>query len=344
MARRQTEQDGRPLGSLERKSRSGTPWKPRKRVVVVRVRRPGLRELPKRIVAQLGKMSDRALAEKAGVHPNTIHHERRRRGISAFQPISEPVVWTSAMIRLLGTATDRDVAAELGVGYSAVGRKRRLLGIPPSTPRQARTIRGHQWTSEQLGMLGKVSDRALARELGLATGTVCDQRTKLGIPPWRPRPANVKWTKAMLRLLGRLPDQEIARRFGISGSSVIQKRRRLGLPPVMDRRAIEHSPELLETLKLSKSEARRRTGLNFKTIGVLREKYGIRGVRASELRYRPEIVRRMGKEPDEVLAAELGVSSSAVRAKRASLGIPAYQGWRRRKRGPRRRAARRPKQ
>ena len=340
MRRLGEESDGRPAGSRERRSRSGTPWRPRRKLRLVRVLRPGLRELPERILAQLGKLPDRKLAERAGVHHNTILHERRRRGIPAFKRRSEDARWTKAMIHKLGTDTDRSIAAELGINPASVGRKRRILGIPPFTEQTASRSRAYPWAPEDLARLGKVSDRALARELGLATTTVTNKRQTLGIPPWRPRPPTVAWTPAMRRQLGRLSDLEIARRYAISSGTVVLERRRLGIPPVMDRRGVEHSPALLELLRLPPSEARRRTGLTFLTLAALRERYGIRSLRASELRYTSEVVARMGKESDEAIAADLGCSSSAVRHKRQSLGIPAYQGFRklpRKRRATRRR-------
>jgi DNA-binding CsgD family transcriptional regulator len=300
------------------------------------VLRPGLRELPARILAQLGKVPDRQLAERAGVHLNTILHERRRRGIPAFVQQREDVRWTRAMIRKLGTDTDRSVAAELGIPVGCVSRKRRILGIPPVSGRSGSHPRAYPWAPEELASLGRVSDRTLARTLGLSPRTVATKRQMLGIPPWRPRPPAVVWTPAMRRLLGRVSDSEVARRFSISSSTVVLERRRLGIPPVVDRRGIEHPAALLKLLRLPLSEVRRRTGLNPKTIAALRTRYGIHSLRAAELRYTPEVVARMGKESDEAIAIDLGCTPSAVRQKRQSLGIPAYQGFRRL---PRRRRA-----
>ena len=162
------------------RGRSSTPWRPKKTLTPVRVQRPGLRALPKRIIALLGKMPDRALAAKAGVHPGTIFHERRRRGIAAFQQMSPPVEWTPAMIRELGTGTDREVAAELGIGIQAVTRKRQLLGIPPANQQLASAPHGYPWQPEEIALLGKVSDRAVAKELGISTERVLRSRLPAG--------------------------------------------------------------------------------------------------------------------------------------------------------------------
>lgn len=90
-------------------------------------------------------MPDRALAKEAGVHLNTILHERRRREIPPFGRMNPPVKWTQEMIRKLGSATDREVAEELGVSYSAVARKRRLLGIPPFHVHHSHGQPGYDW-------------------------------------------------------------------------------------------------------------------------------------------------------------------------------------------------------
>jgi hypothetical protein len=330
MSRRKRDGDPPPAGSRERRTRSGTPWRPTKKLTPVRLQRPGLRALPARIIALLGKMPDRALAARAGVHHGTIFHERRRRGIAAFHSMSPPVEWTPAMIHQLGTGSDREVAAQLGVSVHSVTRKRRLLGIPPAHPQAASARRGYPWQPEEIALLGKVTDPALAKQLGISTGTVAYKRTQLGIPPSRPKPPPIAWTAAMRRLLGRVPDLEIARRFSINSSSVVQERRRLGIPPFVDRRPIERTPELLDLLRLPASEVRRRTGLNPQTIAKLKNTHGIGSLRPSQLRYGPDVVRRMGKEPDHVIAADLGVSSGAVRLHRTKLGIPAYGGRRRR--------------
>jgi hypothetical protein len=274
-------------------------------------------------------MPDKRLAALAGVHPHTIFRERHRRGIAAYQAISPPIMWTEDMIGKLGTATDREVAAELGIKPSSVADKRRNLGIPPFTPPRA-VQPGRHWEPEDLARLGQVSDRSLAKELRLSSSTVAHKRQSLGIAPWRPRPPRVEGTEEMIDLLGKLSDLEIARRFSISPSSVKLAREMRGIPPVMDRRGIERTPELLALLELPASEVRRRTGLNFKTIADLKRDLGIQSMRAEQMRYSPEIVARMGKEPDYVIARHLGVSASAVRLKRNQLGIAPFDGHRRR--------------
>ena len=123
---------------------------------------------------------------------------------------------------------------------------------------------------------------------------------------------------------------EIARRYSISGSSVLQKRRRLGIGPIVDERPIERTPELLAMLALPQSEVARRTGVNVKTIAELRKQYRVKGLRSAGMRYGPAVVARMGKESDEAIAHDLSVSSSAVRHKRHSLSIAAYDGHRHR--------------
>jgi len=65
---------------------------------------------------------------------------------------------------------------------------------------------------------------------------------------------------------------------------------------------------------------KRQTGLSPTTIRALRKKLGIERPR----RWTPELVARLGREPDLRLARELGISDSSVRKKRERYGIPPF--------------------
>lgn len=75
-------------------------------------------------------------------------------------------------------------------------------------------------------MLGKKSDRDVARQIGRSQGTVRHKRHTLNIPSLTPMR---RWTEAENRLLGTLPDAELAGRLnrGITDLEVAQ---RLGCP------------------------------------------------------------------------------------------------------------------
>src|SRR6266849_9330151 len=80
---------------------------------------------PAPLARLLGQVPDDEIARLARVHLRTVLAERRRRGIPPARPRRPDVRWTAAMDALLGTASDRDVAAELALPVHCVHRRRR---------------------------------------------------------------------------------------------------------------------------------------------------------------------------------------------------------------------------
>ena len=83
--------------------------------------------------------------------------------------------WTAREEALLGTLTDRALAARLKRTLTAVTAKRIKLGIAPSQP-HTRT-----WSKAELRKLGKISDARLAARLGISRKHVLETRRRLGI-------------------------------------------------------------------------------------------------------------------------------------------------------------------
>jgi len=279
---------------------------------------------PQKLVARLGKLPDGEIARLAGISTEAVATERKRRGIKAFRPPIEPIEWTPKMIRRLGTASDTIVAKKLGIHSSSVRYKRQLLGIPPFHPKR-RHAGTHEWTPQKLALLGTMSDAEVAEELGIHKATVSTKRKQLGIAASRPPRRVYQWTEELLALLGKVTDRELARRSGFSVSSVRRKRAALGIRPGGRYGAVVPTPALIELLHEKSIEVKRRTGLSPTTIRVLRKKLGIERPR----RWTPELVARLGREPDRQIARELGIAESVVNKKRRRHGIPPFQEKRR---------------
>jgi len=260
-----------------RKVRAGKP--PGKKLVPVR-REPGGRRVAwaPELLALLGRMADLKVANLAGVDIQTVVRERRRRGIASFLPHWRHD-WTAEEIALLGTASDSEVGAAVGVSRVVVRRKRHLLGIPSFHPRPHEPVGGLSWGPEDLALLGTMTDREVARRLGISIAAVNHKRRLLKIPAFRPATPMYRWTPATLSLLGRVPDPEVARRSGISGHAVRRKRRQLGIGSYVDNGVVVPSAALRELMPLSTSEVTRRTGVCRKTIRRLRAVMGAGGDR-----------------------------------------------------------------
>lgn len=233
---------------------------------------------PKKLAALLGRIPDKDLARRAGVAESTVATERQRRGIEACYAKRDPIRWTPEMIERLGTASDREVAEELRIPRGCVRLKRTVLGIPPffPTPAHVRPLTA-KWTPKNLALLGKVTDKELARRMKVSYTTVNVKRRQLGIPPYRPPARRIEWTEEMLALLGKVYDSTVAKRYGISKISVFWKRTELGIPPYLNTHSVVPTPELMALLRLPlpSLELEQRTGLHRSTIRSLRTKMDI---------------------------------------------------------------------
>lgn len=276
----------------------------------------------KRLEKLLGRVPDRVVAQRAGLSMAPVVNERRRRGIPSFRPTGKRIEWTPQMIRLLGSASDRAVAAELGINHHSVFVERRRRGIRAFGERPHPGPEGFPWTKKTLGLLGTLSDRSLASKLGISASAVFIKRRELGIPGHHKAPRPIRWTKRMLATLGKEPDIAIARRFAIGKDTVAWKRHELGIaPPRGKPRRVAHTPELPEVLKLPNPVLRERYGLSKEAATKLRKELGLPTPDSRNRRWPPEVVARLGKEPDAAIARDLGLVPTAVGFKRRSLGI-----------------------
>lgn len=94
------------------------------------------------------------------------------------------------------------------------GRRATLRGIQPQP-----------WHS----LVGTMSDRALAQQIGLTHGTVSIAREKLGIPAFKPERQMPRY-KPWHDLVGRMPDIEVSRTGSVSRASVCLYRKQMGIP------------------------------------------------------------------------------------------------------------------
>jgi hypothetical protein len=186
-----------------------------------------------KLVAFLGRLPDAEVALRTKTTTHTVIAERRRRRIPSFVRRRPNIDWTPDKLALLGTDTDARVAAELKVHVGSVLLRRRILGIP-AFGRGGAPHPGFRWARRALASLGRASDRAVARRLGISVTTVCLKRLELGIPSYGPRPF-FNWTPERLKRLGKRPDTELAREFGLNPMTVWAKRQALGIPRYLRR-------------------------------------------------------------------------------------------------------------
>jgi hypothetical protein len=231
--------------------------------------------------------------------------------------------WTRALVRLLGTKPDRELAAHVGLSYTAVVLERRRRGIRPFVKRRPRIV----WTESMLALLGTDTDRNVAAELRISEACVQSKRRLLGIPSFTGReygrPGFV-WTKRALALLGTAPDRVVAQRLGLTGTSVGRKRQMLGIPSHSPTPPVLWTPAMTGLLgKVSDAEVGRRFGISFVTAQRKRRQLGIAPVMESRRIERTRDLRRILKLPQSEIRARYGLPSQTVSQLRRQLGVAA---------------------
>lgn len=264
----------------------------------------GFRWTPARI-ALLGTDSDRRIAKRLGTSPGSVTFKRRVLRIPSFRPRPKRIRWTREMISLLGIVNDRDFARRFGITQDAVKQKRDELRIEPlrGWKPYARTAsiakllrrpnyelkdlgltksliqklrrefgipapessRSRRWTPKNLARLGKETDGAIAKRLGVTPGAVQHKRASLGIAPFVRKH---QWSKKEVALLGTASDEVLARKIGISKSAVRAMRKRLGIKAVTARH--QWRPEEIARLGTdSDSAIARELGLSLQQVAGL---------------------------------------------------------------------------
>jgi hypothetical protein len=131
--------------------------------------------------------------------------------------------WTPELIAKIGTMSDAKLARELGIKPGTVTHRRRLLGIEPFRRQRA----ARKWSSADIALLGKMSDREVAEITGRSIAAVYTARRERGIAGAE----QTRWLPKHLDMLGKAPDGEIAELVGCSLATVFQKRCELGIAP-----------------------------------------------------------------------------------------------------------------
>jgi hypothetical protein len=217
--------------------------------------------------ALLGKMSDRAAAEKLNRKLICVRGRRHFLGKPALGHPPQPLFMEGEprdkYFHLFATKSNRELRALLGWSYERVckmrhqlaggdGRKKhpdwtleedRLLGTEPDAVlarkfgRPVSTVRSRRrmkrirlkkdWRPEDDKILGTRKDSEVALLLGRSTTNVNWRRQKLGIPP-KAKPR--PWTPEEEALLGSKPDKELALAFRRTEKAVEARRCQLGRP------------------------------------------------------------------------------------------------------------------
>ncbi len=276
----------------------------------------------KQLIRLLGTTTDKAIAHMAGIHEQSVTHERQRRKVEAYATRRKKIEWTKDMVVLLGTDSDRNIATQLEIHHGSVFRKRRILGIPAFQPPTSIDTKGFLWTKKSIALLGKASDREVAKTFGISSASVQSKRSFAGISPFKPANKKIQWTTEMLGLLGKISDAKFTRKYHMTKDTVKRKRDRLNIPAYSDQaKPIARTPQIATLLKQPNKEIVKKTGISKNTIRKLRKEYGVTIPIKHNPKWSPKIIARLGKESDAKIAKDIKLTSCAVSYMRRSLNI-----------------------
>lgn len=195
----------------------------------------------------------------------------------------------------------------------------------------------HRWKSKELALLGTMSDRLCAEQIGIPLYKVFLKRSGLGIPAHSFKQLNRRWTQKIIAMFGKIPDGEIAAALGTSRSVIFNKRVELGIPGFVRQECWRKlTPKEISLLGTRSDEAlAKKWGTNAGIIGGRRMALGIPSHRSqhqptrprkSTSSWTPEEVALLGTQTDVKIAKILNLDPGTVRNKRLKLGIPANFG------------------
>jgi hypothetical protein len=130
----------------------------------------------------------------------------------------------------------------------------------------------------------------------------------------------------MVRLLGKMSDREVAERLGLKERRVRFERFVRGIPAFNRVGKIRRTPALVKLLRLRTSEVCAITGICNSTVSKLRKEFGVPAPPPRSA-WTPRALAALGKKPDALIAAELGLKEITVARKRQELGLQRLRSW-----------------
>ena len=203
---------------------------------------------------------------KFNIPSPTLNDRCRKLGIARPKP--EPHCWEE-IDPLLGTMPDVELALKFGTSKSAIGVRRKLLGVAACL--QWKII---DW-KEVDPYLGTCTDRELADRAGISETRVAQRRRRFGISSFSDRPGNkerIDW-KAIEPYLGTVHDGQLAAKFNISKAAIANKRLALGVKAYKRPDSWRKNPRLFK--KMSNMELAKKYRVSTSSAGSARSKLGM---------------------------------------------------------------------
>ncbi len=279
-------------------------------------------ELPLDVIELLGRETDQRLAKVYGVSRQKLRIYRALHGIDKAPPKDRFTHnWTEQDEQLLGSTSDRRVAAQIGVTPMQVMYRRKHLGIP--SPGKKPSLR---WTQKRIAQLGREPDHVLAKQWNVPQGVIRKKREELAIEPCT-RTYQELPTEAC-EMLGTMQDNALARQFGLSPTFVRNARIDAGIAPYRSTSPFVWKRKDLKRLgSVHDDVLAQQLGVSPQFVAQKRRELGIAAYRrVNKIDWNdPKIRKQLGVISDGELARKLKVTPGAILSKRKSLGISAWK-------------------
>ena len=231
---------------------------------------------------------------------------------------------TADLLADLGRFSAAELSRRYDVSECTVLRRRKEAGTPcPSRKGIGRV----DWTPEWEEMLGRYTDRYVARRMRLHVGTVARKRRSLGRPAMRAR-FEVEWSEEAIAWLGRRSDAELARSWDLHPNTVRKKRRELGIAPYRERGFTWSVDLVVDLFLLSFRQFREKHGVPLNEMRAKRRQLRVPpkpSGNALNVRFTPGMLNLLGKRSDAKLARNFHLDINHIRKKRRELSIESHR-------------------
>jgi len=221
---------------------------------------------------QLGKATDKEIAEKIGSSVAAVSMRRSKLGISASGERGARLEWDKYDAKL-GTIEDKALADEIGCSIGSIAIRRKKLGIPAFN--QRKSVDWEMWDE----FIPDMSDTQLAKKIGCAPGSVKVRREKLGLKRFdgdlRKKVDWVKWGPQ----IGVIADNDLAMMIGCTVGAINAQRKKMDVGILTEKEKVKRASAGGEWAKWDHMVGKCPDGVLADLMGVTRSKVGVRRMR-----------------------------------------------------------------
>ena len=223
---------------------------------------------------QLGKITDKELADKIGSSLAAVSMRRKKLDVPASgdRGARARIDW-SDWDKELGTVEDKILAEKVGCSLASVVLRRKKLGIPAHN--QRKSVDWKLWDE----MIPDMADSELAKKIGCAPGSVRVRREKLGIPKFDgDLRKKVDWEKWESKI-GVVDDKDLALLIGCTVGAVVAHKKKMGIGLLTEKERVKRISAGDGWSKWDHMLGKCPDDVLAETMGVTRSKVGVRRMR-----------------------------------------------------------------